>query len=52
MDVQLLLCNSLSGMPQGKSWVLYAPEGDTAIMRNWLAYGLWRQTGRCADAEK
>uniref|UniRef100_A0A383WL78 Uncharacterized protein n=1 Tax=Tetradesmus obliquus TaxID=3088 RepID=A0A383WL78_TETOB len=34
------------GMPKAKSWVLYAPEGDTAIVRNWLAYSLWRQTGR------
>lgn len=34
------------GMPKGKKWFLYAPEGDVALIRNHVAYSLWRKTGR------
>lgn len=33
-------------MPRGKEWFLYAPEGDVALIRNAMAYALWRQLGR------
>jgi hypothetical protein len=35
-----------TGLPKGKEWFLYAPEGDGGVIRNWMAYSLWRRMGR------
>lgn len=47
LQVNQLCCwHYNAGMPKGKKWFLYAPEGDVAILRNYMAYELWRRMGR------
>lgn len=36
---------TLLGMPAAGDWLLQAPFGDQSLMRNALAYGLWRAMG-------
>jgi hypothetical protein len=40
---------SLLGLPEENDWVLHAPYSDKTLMRNVLAYGLARATGRYAS---
>lgn len=40
---------SLLGLPSESDWVLYAPYGDKSLVRNNLAYDLYRETGRYAS---
>jgi hypothetical protein len=35
-----------AGLPKGTEWFLYTPEGDVGVIRNWMAYSLWRRMGR------
>eukprot|EP00877_Chromochloris_zofingiensis_P000438 jgi/Chrzof1/10395/Cz04g40110.t1 len=38
------------GFPSHSDWILYGPEGDHTMMRNWMAYNLWRRIpGRWAS---
>ncbi|MBN2318125.1 MAG: CotH kinase family protein [Acidobacteria bacterium] len=37
------------GFPEESDWVLHAPYADKSLMRNHLAYTLWRRMGRYAS---
>lgn len=39
---------SLLGMPADSDWILHGPYADKSLMRNVLAYELWRRMGRWA----
>ena len=43
---------SLFGMPEQKDWILYAPFSDKSLMRNVIAYDIYRSMGYYAPRTK
>jgi len=43
---------SLFGMPEEKDWILYAPFSDKSLMRNVVAYDIYRSMGYYAPRTK
>ncbi len=43
---------SLFGMPEQKDWILYAPFSDKSLMRNVIAYDIFRSMGYYAPRTK
>ena len=43
---------SLFGMPAQKDWILYAPYSDKSLMRNVIAYDIYRSMGYYAPRTK
>ena len=43
---------SLFGMPEEKDWILYAPYSDKSLMRNVIAYDIYRSLGYYAPRTK
>jgi hypothetical protein len=35
-----------AGFPNHDSFVMYGPQGDHSMLRNWMAFGFWRRTDR------
>lgn len=44
--------DSLIGLPKSKKWVLYGPYADKSLIRNALAYSLYRQMGNYTPKTK
>ncbi len=44
--------DSLIGLPSSKKWVLYGPYADKSLVRNALAYSLYRQMGNYTPKTK